>query len=119
MTADTHTALAQRWAELFNDDVEAMISELYSPTCHFSGMTMSHEKLAKFEKRVLAAAPRRNIRVDNVHGTGDVTVVEGTLLDPDKGDDWELGFCAVLTVEDGTIVSDNTYTDFSRWPGVN
>ena len=42
----------------------------------------------------------------------------GTLLDPDQGDDWKLPFCVVLTFNDGLIVRDDTYTDFSRWPGM-
>jgi hypothetical protein len=41
------------------------------------------------------------------------------LLDPDRGDEWRLPFCAVLTWRDGKVVRDNTYADMSRWPGVS
>ena len=68
---DEHTAvdvgLVARWAELFNTDVERMITELYAPDCSFSGVQLGHEKLRKFELRVLAAAPRRTIRVEQTH----------------------------------------------------
>ena len=109
--------LVKRWEATFNDDVEAMITELYSPECRFSGMAMGHDKLRKLEARVLAAAPKRRMRVDRTHAAGDVVTVEGVLSDPDQGDDWKLPFCVVLTFADGKIVSDNTYTEFSRWPG--
>jgi ketosteroid isomerase-like protein len=120
---DEHTAvdvgLVGRWAETYNTDVERMITELYAPDCTFSGVQLGHEKLRKFELRVLAAAPRRTIRVEQTHSVGDVVTVEGVLLDPDRGDEWRLPFCAVLTWRDGKIVRDNTYADMSRWPGVN
>jgi ketosteroid isomerase-like protein len=120
MGHDTLQALVERWAELFNTDVEALVEELYSPDCLFSGAPMGHDKLLKFERRVLAAAPSRAIRLDAVHvATGDVVVAEGALVDPDQGADWNLPFCAVLTVDNGTIISDNTYADYSRWPGMS
>ena len=67
---------------------------------------------------VLAAAPRRKMRVDHIHPCGETIVVEAVLLDPDRGDDWESPFCAVLTLRDGMIVSDHTYLDFTQWPGL-
>ena len=118
MATEANMALVTRWAELFNTDVEQMINELYSPGCRFSGAAMNHEKLLRFERKVLAAAPQRTMRVDRTHALNDVVVAEGTLIDPDQGTDWELGFCAVLTIRDAKIVNDNTYTDFSRWPGM-
>lgn len=117
MTNDAKAATVQRWAQLFNDDVEAMVRELYSPECVVNGAPLGHEKLLRFERKVLDAAPKRAIRVERTHTTDDVAVVEGTLLDPDQGDDWALPFCAVLTISDGRIVADNTYADYSRWPG--
>ncbi len=113
-----NNSLAERWAEAFNSDVEALITELYAPDCRFSGVELGHERLRRFERRVLAAAPRRAIRVDRTHAVGDVVTVEGVLLDPDRGAEWTLPFCAVLTWRDGKVVSDNTYAEMSRWPGV-
>ena len=34
-----------------------MITELYSPDCLFTGVKLGHDKLLRFEHRVLAAAP--------------------------------------------------------------
>jgi ketosteroid isomerase-like protein len=119
MGTSSNTELVERWAELFNTDVEKLVTELYSPECRFSGASMNHEKLIRFEKRVLAAAPNRTMRVERSHELEDGVAVEGTLIDPDKGADWALTFCAVLTVVGGKIVHDNTYADFSRWPGMS
>ena len=109
--------LAARWAELFNSDVDALIDELYDPECTVLGARLGHDRLRAFEQRVLAAAPRRSAAFDAMHASGDVVVVEGVLIDPDQGADWKLPFCAVLTWRDGRIVSDNTYAEFSKWPG--
>ena len=46
-------------------------------------------------------------------------VVEAVLVDPDKGSDWKIPFCAVLKTRDGRIVRDDTYGDFSKWPGMH
>ena len=116
---DTNLALVGRWAEWFNTDIERLITELYAPDCTFTGVPLSHDKLRRFEQRVLAAAPRRTARIERTHAVDDVVTVEGTLLDPDRGADWALPFCAVLTFRDGKVVSDNTYADMSQWPGVH
>lgn len=111
-------ALVQRWAELFNTDVEALAHELYAPDALLAGVVMGHDKLIKFEKRVLAAAPQRAIRIDRTHAVDDVVAVEGVLVDPDQGAEWALPFCAVLTFADGRVARDDTYADYSRWPGM-
>jgi ketosteroid isomerase-like protein len=115
---DTNRALAEQWAQAFNTDVEKLITELYAPDCLFSGVEYGHERMLRFERRVLAAAPRRAIRIEKTHAVDDVVTVEAVLLDPDQGSEWKLPFCAVLTWRDGKVVSDNTYTDMSRWPGM-
>jgi hypothetical protein len=115
--ATANLALVERWAETFNTDVDQLITELYAPDCRFLGVELGHDRLRRFEQRVLAAAPRRTMRVEATHAVGDVTAVEGVLLDPDRGADWALPFCAVLTWRDSKVVNDNTYTDMSRWPG--
>jgi hypothetical protein len=116
---ERNLALAEQWAQAFNSDVEKLINELYSPDCLFSGVQFGHEKLLRFERRVPAAAPNRTIRVDRKHAVGDVVTVEAVLVDPDRGADWKLPFCAVLTWRDGKVVSDNTYAELSRWPGMS
>lgn len=111
-------ALADQWVQDFNTNVDRLITELYAPDCLFSGVEYGHERLLRFERRVLAAAPNRSIRLDKKHAVGDVVTVEGVLLDPDRGAEWKLPFCAVLTWRDGKVVSDNTYAELSRWPGM-
>jgi ketosteroid isomerase-like protein len=67
---------------------------------------------------VLRAAPKRRMRVDRTHVVGNVVVVEAVLIDPDKGPGWQTPFCAVLTFRDGKIITDRTYLDFTKWPGL-
>ena len=117
-TTAAHLALVQRWEDTFNNDLEAMVHEVYAPDAVLGGIVMGPEKLLRFEKRVMAAAPRRFMRVERSHVAGDVVTVEGALFDPDQGDDWKLPFCVVLTIAGGKVVRDDTYTEFSRWPGM-
>jgi len=116
---EPNVALAAPWADAINNDLERLITELYAPDCLVNGFVFGPDKLRRFEHRVLAAAPQRAVRVDRTHAVGDVVAVEGVLLDPDQGADWQLPFCAVLTWRDGKVVSDNTYADMSRWPGLH
>jgi hypothetical protein len=67
---------------------------------------------------VLRAAPKRKMRVDRTYAVGNVVIVEALLLDPDKGPDWQVPFCAVLTCRDGKIAMDWTYAEFTKWPGL-
>ena len=115
---NANLALVKRWEETFNHDLETLVRTLYADDALVNGMVMGPDKLLRFEQRVLKAAPKRTIRTERTHAVGDVVIVEGTLLDADRGEDWTLPFCAVLTFQDGRIVRDDTYTDFSRWPGV-
>lgn len=118
MGASANQALVERWADLFNRDVETLARELYAPDAVVGGMVLGPDRLIKFEQRVLRAAPKRYMTIERTHLSGDaVAVVEGVLHDPDQGDDWTLPFCVVLTVANGVIVRDDTYTDYSRWPG--
>jgi ketosteroid isomerase-like protein len=112
-------AKVKAWEDTFNNDVERMVNELYAPDCLLGGAPLGRDKFLKLERRVLSAAPRRKIEVARTHATDDVVVVEGVLLDPDRGPDWKLPFCAVLTFRDGQIISDYTYAEFSQWPGMH
>ena len=118
MSANTSQALVERWADTFNHDIETLARELYAPDAMLGGSVLGPDKLIRLEQRVLKAAPKRYMTVERTHSSGDdVIVVEGVLHDPDQGDDWKLPFCAVLTIAEGRIVRDDTYTDYSRWPG--
>jgi hypothetical protein len=115
-SSPSHLALVERWAELYNTDVERLVHEVYAPEATIGGQVWGPERLLKLERRVLAAAPKRRCRVLQAHVAGDVVTVEGEMLDADRAD-WKLPFCAVLTIADGKVVSDNTYAEFSQFPG--
>jgi len=114
--------VAKRYEELYNTDVERFVYECYTPDCVAyamgGGAIRSPEQFVRVEKMVLKAAPRRKMRVDQRHATGNVVTVEAVLLDPDKGPDWQLPFCAVLVCRDGKIAVDRTYADYTNWPGL-
>jgi ketosteroid isomerase-like protein len=114
--------VVKHWAEMYNHDVERFVQECYSEDCSAASMLggskiEGQSPFLKLERRVLKAAPRRQIRLGHTHAAGDVVVVEATLLDPDQGDAWQSPFCAVLTFKDGKIVEDRTYLDETHWPG--
>ena len=115
--------VVKRWAETYNHDVERFVPECYAENCSAASMLSGakiegRSRFLKLERRVLKVAPRRKIRLEHTHAAGDVVVVEATLFDPDKGDEWQSPFCAVLTFKDGKIVEDRTYLDETRWPGM-
>ena len=118
-TTTTNLPMIQQWVEAFNHNVESLVHDLYAPDALLGGVVMGPEKFLRFERRVLAAAPERAIRVERTHEAGDVVVAEGVLVNPAEGPDWKLPFCAVLTVANGKIVRDDTYADFSKWPGLS
>jgi len=121
MTAEEKQNLevARRYEETYNTDVERFVHECYTPDCEVNdGMIRGYEQFVQVEKNVLRAAPKRKMRVDRTYATGNVVIVEAVLLDPDKGPDWQLPFCAVLTCRDGKIATDWTYAEFSKWPGL-
>jgi ketosteroid isomerase-like protein len=112
-------AKVRDWEETFNHDIERMVNELYAPDANLGGVVMGPEKFLKFEKRVLAAAPKREMRITQTHVAGDTVTVEAILVDADRGADWKIPFCAVLTFANGRIVRDQTYAEFSKWPGMS
>ena len=112
-------AVAKRYEDLYNTDVERFVHECYTPDCEVNGgMIRGYEQFVQIEKNVLRAAPKRKMRVDRTYVTGNVVIVEAVLLNPDQGPDWKLPFCAVLTCRDGKIATDWTYAEFAKWPGL-
>jgi limonene-1,2-epoxide hydrolase len=114
--------VAAQYEELYNTDPERFVRECYTEDCEvyaMGGVTIrGHEPFIKVEQRVLRAAPKRRMRVDRTHAAGHVVTVEAVLLNPDRGPDWQLPFCAVLTCREGKIVTDRTYADYKDWPGL-
>lgn len=124
MTAEEQRNLqvAKRYEELYNTDAERFVHECYTADCKAYGMGAGiiegHQQFVQVEKGVLQAAPKRKMRVDHTHAVGNTVTVEAVLLNPDKGADWQLPFCAVLVCRDGKIAVDRTYADFTQWPGL-
>lgn len=113
---------AKLYVELYNTDVDRFVSECYTPDFKVYAMGVGTlegaEQFLAVEKAVLEAAPKRHMRLDHMHASGDVVTVEVTLLDPEAGDDWSIPFVAVLIMRDGKIAVDRTYADYTNWPGL-
>lgn len=109
------------WAKLYNDDVHRMVDESYAEDFEVQVLGLltmrKRETFHRAEEAVLVAAPRRRARIERSIAAGDTVVVEATLVDPDRGEDWQTPWCAVLRFRDGKIVSDHTYLDHTKWPG--
>lgn len=111
--------LARSYEDTYNTDIERFVYDCYTPDCEVNGSFIrGHEQFIQIERTVLTVAPKRRMRVDRIHATGNVVVVEAILLNPDQGADWQLPFCAVLTCRDGKIATDWTYAEFTKWPGL-
>ncbi len=111
--------LAKLWEELYNSDTVRFAHECYTSDCEVNGgLIRGHEQLIQVVQGVVAAAPKRKMRVERCHASGSVVIVEAVLLDSDQGPDWNIPFCAVLTCRDGKVASDRTYADFTNWPGL-
>ena len=107
--------VGQQYAEHYNNPDEFAL--IYAEDLVVNdGVYTGREALIASEKAFLEFAPRRTMRADHMHVSGDnMVIVRGVILDPDRGDDWELPFSAFLTVnEDGLIAEDYTYADFTR-----
>jgi ketosteroid isomerase-like protein len=111
----------RRWADLYNEDVARMVEESYADEFEVDvrGQFVMHrrETFQRAEAAVVAAAPRRRARIERMIAAGDTVIVEAVLVDPDRGEDWQSPWCALLRLRDGKIVSDHTYLDAARWPG--
>jgi len=124
MTAEEQTNLkvAARYIELYNTDIERFIPECYTPDCevHVMGRSVirGYDQFLQVERTVLRAAPKRRMRLEHAHAVGDTVVLEVVLLNPDKGPDWQLPFCAALVCRNGKIAVDRSYADWTQWPGL-
>ncbi|WKU05584.1 nuclear transport factor 2 family protein [Micromonospora sp. HUAS LYJ1] len=128
MSAETrqeqNVAAVHRWIEYYNTDVHRMIDDSYAPdvnvVCPGLIDITDRAQFHEIEQSVLDAAPDRRARIDNLIAAGDHVIVEAVLFgtDTDSGTTWETPWCAILTFRDGTIVTDHTYLDRTRWPWV-
>ncbi len=113
---------AKRYIELYNNDIERFVAECYTPDCVVhamgAGVVKGADPFLQVERSVLDAAPKRYMRLEHMHVSGDVVTTEVTLLDPNAGEDWAIPFVAVLVMRDGKIATDRTYADYTNWPGL-
>ncbi len=112
-----------RWAQYYNaPDLVRFVYECYTPDCVAYAMGNvelgDSEVFLEAERQVLAAAPKRYMRLEHLSASGNHMTVECTLLDPDQGDDFAIPWVGVFTMRDGKIAIDRTYADWSKWPGV-
>ena len=97
----------ETWATLYNDDPHRMVDESYAEEfeVHVMGQMVmrKRETFHRAEQGVLDVAPRRRARIERTIAAGDTVVVEAVLVDPDRGDDWQTPWCALLRFRDGKI----------------
>jgi hypothetical protein len=118
MTADEQRLMdvAQLWIETYNDD-QPRCHEVYAPDCEVMLMSVGQavrglENLQAGEKAHKAMPLRQHMVLQRAIPKGDTVVVEVTV---EYNDGRPPGYgCGVLTVRDGLIVSDHSY---SPWPG--
>lgn len=119
-TEERNLAAIERWAELYNTDVERMVRECYAPDCLIdvkNGISFrGHDTFAAIEVGVERQAPRRRGAIVRAFASGDTVTVQGLLTDEDRGPDFRSEYCAVLTLRDGLIVHDQSYLDLRVWP---
>jgi limonene-1,2-epoxide hydrolase len=116
----------RRWIDAYNTDVERMVREFYAPDLVVrtmgAGTYTGTDHFLEIERAVLKAAPKRRVRIDHLHATGNVVVAELVLLNPEMGETWQLPLAAVLEFENGKIKRDRSYhnlgSTFPLWPGL-
>jgi limonene-1,2-epoxide hydrolase len=116
----------RRWIDAYNTDVERMVREFYAPDLVVrtmgAGTYTGTDHFLEIERAVLKAAPKRRVRIDHLHATGNVVVAELVLLNPEMGEKWQLPLAAVLEFENGKIKRDRSYhnlgSTFPLWPGL-
>jgi limonene-1,2-epoxide hydrolase len=116
----------RRWIDAYNTDVERMVREFYAPDLVVrtmgAGTYTGTDHFLEIERAVLKAAPKRRVRIEHLHATGNVVVAELVLLNPEMGETWQLPLAAVLEFENGKIKRDRSYhnlgSTFPVWPGL-
>ena len=110
----------ERWGDLYNNDVHAMVTECYDPdfVVEIKGIMTyrGYDTFHALETGALEVAPNRRAESERIIPIGDKVLVQGNLFDADKGPDWRTPFCTILTLTDGKIVRDETYMDLTSWP---
>jgi ketosteroid isomerase-like protein len=122
-------AVVHRWLDLYNNDAERLVREIYAPDTVVktmgAGTYSGTDHFLQIERDVLKAAPRRKFRLNYVHADGNTCIVEVTLLNPDDkrfGEKYELHMAAIMEIENGQIKRDRSYhnigSEYPLWPGL-
>ncbi len=122
-------AVVRRWLELYNNDAERLVREIYAPDTVVrtmgAGTYSGTDHFLRIEREVLKAAPRRSFRLNHIHADGNTCIVEVTLLNPDDkrfGEKYELHMAAIMEIENGQIKRDRSYhnigSEYPLWPGL-
>jgi hypothetical protein len=104
-------AAVKRWEQTYNDDVEKMVDEVYAPGCEvvdvFRGVTLrGREELRDLERRILASAPERKLRVLKAVAAGDTVALECEGMFPFGS----FPACVFLVFDaNGQVKQDHTY----------
>jgi ketosteroid isomerase-like protein len=121
--------VVKRWVELYNNDAERLVREIYAPDTVVktmgAGTYTGTDHFLQIERDVLEAAPRRHFTLNHVHADGNTCIVEVTLHNPDDprfGEDYELHMAAIMELENGQIKRDRSYhnigSEYPLWPGL-
>jgi len=101
----------KRWEETYNADVEKMVDEVYAADCEvvdvFRGVTLrGREELRDLERRILASAPSRKLRVLKAVASGDTVALECEGIFPFGS----FPACVFLVFDaNGCVKQDHTY----------
>lgn len=89
--ANMYLEIARRYVDPYNTDPERFVRERYHADYKVGAMGLNWydgiEKFIDIEKAVLRAAPGRRMRVDGMHATDELVVVDAVVTDPARGAD--------------------------------
>lgn len=111
-TEERNLAQLARWEQTYNENVDAMVDELYAENCEVTAMLTGktfrgREALRTLEHQISAAMPNRKLHVVRAIASGDVVAAECT----GHFGQTTVNAVVVLTFDaKGQIVSDHTYS---------
>jgi hypothetical protein len=104
-------AFIERWASLFNDDRERLVTELYAEDAAVEvpswGVRIEGREsiLAATKQKAQEHPDRRILAIQRVHACDKTIVVEYRIRS--GGEEYDV--CAVLDVHDGKVLLDRSY----------
>lgn len=124
-TEDTLKELAMEWVRLYNEDHVRLVNDLYTDDLEARAMGLpvvlkGKESLITAAGNALNNAPGRQMRIERILSSdqNNVAIIEAVLTDPERGANWQSPCCVVLTLRGDRVVSERTYLDKTKWPGL-